>query len=549
MGIKNKYIARLFRTGAQLMELHDENQFKVRAYENAASKLRGIEQPVAELSEAELEKIDGIGKNMARKIIEIKQTGTYDEYDNLLAITPIGLLSLVKIKGLGAKKIRTLWKELNVSTPEELMAACEENKLTAIKGFGKKTQDNIIELLEFYFEGRGHYLYAEAEAEAHEIIESLKQSGITNISVTGDMRRCMPVVQTIEILALCTKETLVSAITASAGTIIVKGDEYFSAELDIPLIFHTCNEDEWVEMLFRTTGNQTHILSLSENTITGARSEEEIYANNKIPYIIPELREGRGEAEIVKELGEKGIIEVSDIKGCIHNHSTYSDGQNTLEEMANACIARGLQYFGISDHSKTAVYANGLQPKKVLAQMKEIDQLNEKLAPFKIFKGIESDILGDGSLDYEADILKLFDYVVASVHSGLKMNEEDANKRLLKAIENPYTTILGHMTARLLLMRKGYPVDHKYIIDACAANNVGIEINANPRRLDIDWHWLPYAVKKGIMLSINPDAHGIEEIDNMYFGVLMARKGGLSPDMILNCKPLAEVEAYFNSKK
>ncbi len=257
------------------------------------------------------------------------------------------------------------------------------------------------------------------------------------------------------------------------------------------------------------------------------------------------MREGISELDWAKNKTLPKLISDTDLKGILHNHSTYSDGRNTLEEMALACRDLGMEYLGIADHSKTAVYAGGLYPKDVLAQHQEIDKLNTELAPFKILKGIESDILYDGSLDYEEEILKTFDFVVASVHSQLKMSKEKANTRLIKAIENPYTTILGHPTGRLLLSREGYPIDHHKIIDACAANNVVLEINANPLRLDLDWRHIQYALEKNVLLSINPDAHNTAGYHHMHYGVCVARKGGLTKDMTLNALSLSEIETFL----
>ena len=264
-----------------------------------------------------------------------------------------------------------------------------------------------------------------------------------------------------------------------------------------------------------------------------------------LQYIVPELREGLQEAELAREGKLPELIQFSDLKGVLHNHTTYSDGVHTLKEMADHCKGLGYEYLGICDHSKTAVYANGLSIDRVLEQQLEIDRLNAGYQGFRIFKGIESDILGDGSLDYPEEILKTFDFVVASVHSNLKMSEEKATERLIKAIENPYTTILGHPTGRLLLARPGYPVDHKKIIDACAANRVSIELNAHPYRLDIDWRWIPYCLEKGVAVSVNPDAHHREGFQDMYYGICAARKGMLTRQTCLNAMGLQEFEAYL----
>jgi DNA polymerase (family 10) len=277
--------------------------------------------------------------------------------------------------------------------------------------------------------------------------------------------------------------------------------------------------------------------------------ESGIYASLGLQYIEPELREGLTEVSSAKENKIPKLIELSDLKGILHNHSTYSDGMNSLKEMAEYCKELGYEYLGICDHSQSAFYAQGLKPDRVFEQHAEIDLLNKQLFPFRVFKGIESDILNDGSLDYSDDVLKSFDFIVASVHSNLKMNEEKATARLLKAIENPFTTILGHPTGRLLLSRPGYPIDHKKIIDACAANGVIIELNAHPYRLDIDWRWIPYCLERGVKISINPDAHEKSGYHDMYFGTFVARKGMLSKEMCLNSLSLTEIESYFLSRK
>ncbi len=280
------------------------------------------------------------------------------------------------------------------------------------------------------------------------------------------------------------------------------------------------------------------------------KTENEIYNLAGLQFIEPEMREGGNEIELAKNNKIPQLVRFEDLKGTLHNHSTWSDGVHTLEEMATFCKDDlKLEYLGICDHSKSAFYAKGLNEIRVAAQHREIDELNIKLAPFKIFKGIESDILYDGSLDYDEGILKSFDFVVASVHSVLKMSEEKATERLLRAIENPYTRILGHPTGRMLLTRSGYPIDHKKVIDACAANNVVIEINANPLRLDLDWRWHQYAISKGVMLSVNPDAHRQEGLLDMHYGINVARKGGVAAENCLNCMSLEQITDFFNKKK
>jgi DNA polymerase (family 10) len=327
----------------------------------------------------------------------------------------------------------------------------------------------------------------------------------------------------------------------------------FKTEEGLNIQFQCCRAEDFGWTLLRTTGNVEHVAQLEQklsNISLSGKSEAEIYALAGLEYIEPELREGQNEVDWAVKKQLPKLIELTDLKGSLHNHSTWSDGVNTLEEMALYCKNElKIDYLGICDHSKSAFYANGLNEIRVAAQHREIEALNEKLAPFKIFKGIESDILYDGSLDYSDEVLASFDFVVASVHSVLKMTEEKATERLLKAIENPYTTILGHPTGRLLLSRSAYPINHKKVIDACAANNVVIEINANPLRLDLDWRWHQYALEKGVLLAINPDAHRTEGFLDMHYGVLVGRKGGLTAKNCLNTFSLAEIDTFFKNSK
>jgi DNA polymerase (family 10) len=315
--------------------------------------------------------------------------------------------------------------------------------------------------------------------------------------------------------------------------------------------FIQVNEAVFYRMLVESSSTPEHLagIDFSQLGIKKYNSEEEVYAGLNVQHCEPELREGHFEIEKAKNHELPKLIEYSDLKGILHNHSTYSDGMNSLQEMAVYCKELGYQYLGICDHSQTAVYADGLKPETVLIQQQEIDRLNQQLFPFKIFKGIESDILSNGELDYEEDMLKSFDFIVASVHANLKMDEAKANARLIKAIENPYTTILGHPTGRLLLGRPGYPIDHKKIIDACAANKVVIELNAHPYRLDIDWRWIPYCLEKGVMISINPDAHQLKGYHDMRYGTYAARKGMLTKEHCLNAMDLSTFEHYLSTKK
>ena len=533
-----KIAAKLKLTG-QLQELHGQNPFKVKALINAAYRLDKTDINLEGKNIEELAALEGIGKGIASKIYELQTTGKLEELEEALSITPIGVIEMLRIKGIGPKKVGQLWKELEVESPGELLYACNENRLVTLKGFGEKTQAAVKKYIEFSMESKGKFHYASCEATALALVEYLKtQTGSAFISISGDIRRKSIIIEKIEIVAAVSEQKI--------------NLENFINERQIPIQIHTCDEESFTQVLFQTTGNSSHIKQLETFSYRGdlnPETEEDLYAGYELEYIEPELREGRGELILAQNNNLPKLIEATDLKGILHNHSKYSDGMNTLAQMANRCRELGYSYFGICDHSQSAFYANGMKPETVLEQQLEIDELNNKMTPFKIFKGIESDILNDGSLDYKKEILETFDFVVASIHSNLKMDQEKATARLLKAIENPFTTILGHPTGRLLLSREGYPIDHKKIIEACAANGVAIELNAHPYRLDIDWTWIPYCIDKGVLISINPDAHETEGLLDLHWGTAAARKGMLTKETCLNAMNLEEITKWFESKK
>lgn len=527
--MSNEEIAELLDLYAKLLELHGENTFRLKSYHNAVFKIEKLETELSTLSEKELEQVDGIGKSIAAKIYSLTQHNSFKELEELLEKTPKGVLEMMQIKGIGPKKVAAIWKELGIENIGELLYACYENRLVELKGFGKKTQDLIKINIEFKLHNSGKFHFATAEKTALAAKEWLLKKGAEQVEITGEIRRCCNIISLIEILYISDKEIDISK---------------FENPLNIPIQLIKSSEENFIPQLFETSATKKH-LELINYTFQAVSKEEDIYKKLNIPYIIPEMREGKEELQWTKKYTHSEIIQMSDLKGILHVHSNYSDGKNTLKEMATYCKELGYEYLGISDHSSSAYYANGLKPERIIAQHEEIEQLNIELAPFKILKGIESDILPNGDLDYEENILKLFDFVIASIHSNLKMNEEKAMQRLIKAIENPYTTILGHMTGRLLLYREGYPINHKKIIDACAANNVIIELNAHPYRLDIDWEHIYYAMEKGVMISINPDAHEKAGYHDMYYGVCSARKAGLTKKSTFNALSLAEISQKF----
>lgn len=460
---------------------------------------------------------------------------------------------------MGPKKIAFIWNTLGIESPGELLYACNENRLAQAKGFGQKTQDSVKQSIEFLFANAHKFHYAKLEHLASEILDALNElDALTNLSLTGAIRRKCEVLDELEYCAgiLGDENDFASFIDErlKPEKLEVNGTEIsFLINQSIPVKIYCCSDDDFYYTLFETTASAAHIQQLKlQQRLPSSNSfqtEEDIYTSVGLTFIEPEMREGLSEVTMALNNKLPQLIELSDLKGILHNHSTYSDGQNTLEEMAVYAKQLGYQYLGICDHSKAAQYAGGLNEAKIEQQHHEIDLLNKKLGGFKIFKGIECDILGDGQLDYDQTVWKTFDFIVASVHSNLKMTEEKAMSRLLRAIENPYTTMLGHPTGRLLLMREGYPINHKKIIDACAANGVVIEINAHPYRLDLDWRYIDYALNKGVKLSINPDAHHTEGYHDMHYGVCVARKGGLYKEMCFNALSLVEIETYFSQRK
>ncbi len=525
----NKEIARYFNKLAKIMELHKENPFKIRSYSNAYLSLRKIERPFIETAEAEIAAVKGVGKAIADKIRELILTGELKTYKKYEEITPPGIIEMLGIKGFGPKKINVIWKELEIETIGELLYACNENRLVDLKGFGLKTQSTLKKQLEYYIDSQGKYLYDSVAQHAFELETKIKSAFPDDqILLVGLVKRMMPEVKGIEILTTIEDLKIIEAIDGlemdEEGAVL----QYQS----YPVFFLEIDKDKFWSEAFKLNSGKQFLDQIP--TVPDGSDEQEIFASLGLSYVHPEYRESETAFEQAKSDSLPQLIQLSDIKGVVHNHSVYSDGLHTVDEMAKECMRLGYEYFVISDHSKAAFYANGLSEDRVLQQMEEIDRLNKAYEDFRIFKSIECDILNDGSMDYGNDFLKEFEIVIASVHTNLKMDKAKANARLLKAIENPNTHILGHPTSRLLLAREGYPIDHALIIDACAANNMVIELNANPARLDMDWSWIPYALEKNVKISINPDAHSKDQIRYIEAGVCAARKGGLTNEMCLN---------------
>jgi DNA polymerase (family X) len=563
--LDHKTLLKRLKLCIQLMELHDENSFKIRSYQGALNSLERGDQDIMELSSAELSQIPGVGKSILESIEQLKSRESFDYLDQLLEKTPDGILEILQIKGLGPKKVKTIWDELGITSTHELMEACQSGKVAKIKGFGEKTQDTIIQNLEFKASNAGKWLYAAIEVRIEDFEKELQELyPEAAVAIVGDFARKMEIISEAEFLIgldslFGGKEKLKSLETITWDLSLSSPFSWRGTlkEVNLKVTIHFTTKKDFLWKKLTLIASPGHLAELvdEKESISGKLakrnydSEEEFFRVNELQFIPVEMREGFGEVALAKAYEIPELLKESDLKGILHNHSTYSDGKHSLRQMAEHCKNLGFEYLGISDHSRTAFYAGGLEIEKVLKQHAEIDELNLELAPFRIFKGIESDILPDGKLDYPDETLAKFDFIVSSIHSVLNMDIRKATHRLITAIENPYTTILGHPTGRLLLRRAGYPIDHKSIIDACAANHVVIEINANPWRLDLDWRWVSYAMQQGVKLSINPDAHEMDGYDDMKYGVLVGRKGGLTKEMTLNTLSEKEIATYFSNRK
>lgn len=559
-----KEIAAVFEEIAVLLELKGENPFRIRAFSNAARLLKSLEGSTEGfVRQLRTTGAKGFGEQLTEFILTLYETEHLPFHEELRAEFPDGLLEFLKIPGLGAKKVKVLYEQLGLTNLEQLKEACEQGKVAELKGFAKKTESKIIEAIERYEVYRTLFRYNNAKKDADALLEYLGESKLVEQqSLTGSIRRNCEVVDKIEIaLAAQEQNALRQYIADYPETHSVQepqGSEIaFVLNSGIPVEIILTEREHFAKVLFESTASQEHLEQVNEgihqqkiSEIQDAESEEAIYRSLGYCYIAPELREGRGELAEAKALCEAGkefpaLLVDEDIRGVLHAHSTFSDGANTLIDMATACRAQGYDYLGITDHSKTAAYAGGLSVDDIKRQHEEIDTINESLAPFRIFKGIESDILKDGSLDYEDSVLESFDFIIVSVHSQLTLSREEMTQRVCRALENPYTRILGHPTGRLLLRREPYDIDIEEVMETAAKHGVAIELNANPRRLDLDWRHLSRAKELGIPVPICPDAHSIEGIKNIHFGVAVARKGGMTASDVLNSRSRDDIAKFF----
>ncbi len=552
----NSFVADQFSLLAKLMDIHGENSFKAKAYSAAAFTIDKLPQQLSEIPPEKFSSIKGIGDSAAKKIIEIFDRGEITALTALIQKTPPGITQMLNIKGIGPKKVCVIWKEMGIENISELLYACNENRLTLYKGFGEKTQAGIQQAIEYFLNNIGTYLYAQIESFALGFNEKLKNNFREySFLFTGIFRRQLEEINKLEWVTNVPAAVLQNYLLENnfvTENLDTETSVYHGKDENIVLHFYHVEQHKLYHKLFTTSCSEDFLNAWNEKKYFHDDktffSEEEIFEKAQLQFIPAFLREKSFIISLAENNGIPDVIQVNNISSIIHSHSKWSDGKSTIEEMANAAIKMGLQYLVLSDHSKSAFYANGLTEERLKAQHEEINELNEQLKPFKIFKSIESDILNDGSLDYANEVLNSFDIVIASIHSNLKMNEEKAMMRVLNAIKNPFTSILGHCTGRLLLGRVGYPVDHKKIIDACAENNVVIELNANPRRLDIDWRYVDYCIEKKVLISINPDAHSTDAFRHIKYGVLAAQKAGVTAKQNLSSYSLDQFESFLASQ-
>ena len=571
--LDDKGVSAVLQEVALFLELRGENPFKVKAYSNAARTIEILEEDLgAMVREGRLKEMKGIGETLAQHITELVATGRLQLYEDLKTSIPPGHLEMLKIPGLGPKKIKALYDKLDIKTIGELEYACLENRLVDLQGFGQKSQEKILQGIQQVKKYQGQYLYGEVIEPAQEILKKiLSHPKVIRGNLAGSLRRKMEVVRNINLVLSTHRPQEVLTVFSKLPEVEVvrfkdKASGRYSLFSGVEVDLRTTSDQTFPYSLFCFTGSLAHWNSMFERAkvmglklseegllrngrLISCKEEEEIFNALGLDFISPELRENQGEIETSEIHQLPRLIEDHDIKGVFHVHSFYSDGTNSIRSMAQASKKMGFSYMGLSDHSQSARYAGGLTLEKLKKQWKEIDQVNQEMEGFTIFKGIESDILPDGSLDYEKAILKEFDFVIASVHSYFNMSREEMTQRVIKAIRNPYTTILAHPTGRLLLAREPYAIDMMRIIDEASRSSVAIELNAHPYRLDIDWRLCKYAKEKGIKIAINPDAHEEEGLKDIFYGVGIGRKGWLEPGDILNAMDFGEMKAFLERRK
>jgi DNA polymerase (family 10) len=561
---------------AQLLELRGENPFKIRAYQRGARALEALSEPLERLvEEGRLGKVEGIGKAIEEKVTELVTTGCLPYYEELVASFPSTLFELFELQGLGAKKIKTLYDVLNISSIADLEAACQSGKVAELAGFGEKSAANFLKAIKFHEEHAGLFRIDQVTPLAEQLLADLRaHPDVGQCQVAGSFRRCKEALGDLDLLVSSKNPEAVSQFFVQhplVKEILAQGPTKSSVQLEggLQCDLRVVKSEEFPFALLYFTGSKEHNIrlrnralergwSLNEYRYTveqGAaeppqiHDEMELYASLGLSYIPPELREDRGEIAAAAAGTLPKLLEWTELCGTFHCHTTASDGKNTLREMVLAAQELGLDYLGIADHSKSSYQANGLNEVRLLQQQEEIKILNKELSPFRIFAGTECDILKDGSLDFSDEVLASLDYVVASVHSSFGLSETAMTDRLIRAIQNPYVTMLGHLTGRRFFSRDPYPVNIPAVIEAAAATGTMIELNASPYRLDMDWRWWSLAKEKGVKCVINPDAHSTQGLQNLRYGCLIARKGWLTKDDVVNTCSLEKIIPLLEEKR
>ena len=578
-------IAQVLEEIATLLELKDENVFKIRAYANAARSLETFGGNISDLKDEEaLAKIPGIGKAIAAKVKELAETGRLKYLEELRAEFPAAILELFSISGLGAKKIKALYEKLHISSIEQLRAACESGKVAELPGFGETTQAKICQAIEQRAKHSGYFQFGQIAADAEKLRTDLAtHPEALRVDVAGSYRRRREIVRDIDLVVATKKPAAVTEFFIKhplVESIIAQGPTKTSvrlrsgiqcdlrvvtlAEYPFALNYFTGSKEHNIEMRSLAlqrgwTLNEYRLTKLPPDPkakrkkpaakIPKVNEETDLYRALGLDFIPPELRENCGEFEAAENHSLPRLIEKENLRGTFHFHTVASDGHNTLEEMVSAAQDLGLQYLGVAEHSKSSIQAHGIDAAKLESQIAAIRKINKKLKGFRLFAGVECDILRDGKLDFDDEILAELDFVVASVHSVFNLSEAEMTKRVIRAIENRFVTILAHPTGRLLLKREPYSIDIPAVIDAAAGTGTWIELNAAPKRLDLDWRWWPLAKEKGVKCVIDPDAHRTERLRDLWFGVGVARKGWLTKTDVINCLPLGKIEAALQSKR
>lgn len=559
-----------------LLELKGENPFKARAYTHAARTIETLDVDLERLvREKRLGEIKGIGEALSEKITELVTKGRLPYYEDLKKSVPEGLLQMLTIPGLGPKKIQALYSKLKISNIQALEQACRENRLLKLEGFGEKTENNILQGIEFVRKNQERHRYDEVYAQAQVILKKFENHpGIIRQSLAGSLRRHKELIKDIDLLVSAKPKDVSKLMDAFAALlevdrIIAKGETKTSVLLKsgIHVDLRVVEDSEFPYALHHFTGSAEHNTAMrsrakkmgfklneyglfkEEDTLVKCQDEGAIFKALGLQEIPPELRENQGEIEAAEKGLIPKLISAKDIKGVFHVHSNWSDGNASLREMIQGCVDLGYEYVGISDHSKSAFYAKGLKEDDIFKQHEELEKLAKEFSSIRIFKGIEADILGDGTIDYDEKIWPKFDFVIASVHSRFGMAEKEMTARIIKAMENPHVTFLGHPTGRLILEREPYALNMHEVIDAASRLGVVVELNASPHRFDLDWRLCPYAKSKGVKVSINPDAHSVEGLQVVPLGVGIARKGWLEPKDVVNTLPVAQMGKFLKRRK